>query len=348
MHPELPMPAHFDPHRVGDVWRVPYGELAAAAQAWSQHHQLPSASSDHPTLALLIIDAQNTFCIPDFELFVAGRSGDGAVQDNRRLCEFIYRHLGSISKIIPTLDTHQAFQIFHPVFWVDEQGNHPHPMTTITWESVRSGQWRINPAMVDRLPQSQDIDLAAYANHYTQVLHDLNKYPLTIWPFHSMLGGIGHALVSAVEAACFFHAMARQVPTQFEIKGYHPLTENYSVLRPEVLDDYNQQPIADKNRSLIQSLLTFDAIAIAGQAKSHCVAWTISDLLTEIQAVNPALAQRVYLLEDCMSPVVVPGVVDFTEAAETQFAAFAAAGMHRVRSTDALSTWPGLGLTTAN
>ncbi|TAD79784.1 MAG: isochorismatase [Oscillatoriales cyanobacterium] len=355
MHPELPIPAHFDPHRVGDVWRVPYGELAATAQAWLQQHQLPSVRDDrtvdHPTLALLIIDAQNTFCIPDFELFVAGRSGDGAVQDNRRLCEFIYRNLGSISTIIPTLDTHQAFQIFHPVFWVDEQGKHPAPMTMIDWESVRSGQWRINPAMpaiVDRLPQSQQLDLMAYGNHYTKVLQDLNKYPLTIWPFHSMLGGIGHALVSAVEAACFFHAMARQVPTRFEIKGYHPLTENYSVLRPEVLNDQHQQPIAEPNRSLIQSLLAFDAIAIAGQAKSHCVAWTISDLLSEIQTVNPALAQRVYLLEDCMSPVVVPGVVDFTEAAEAQFAAFAAAGMHRVRSTDALTSWPGWGLKTVH
>ena len=38
-------------------------------------------------------DVQNTFCLPDFELFVSGRSGTGAVDDNRRLCEFIYRHI---------------------------------------------------------------------------------------------------------------------------------------------------------------------------------------------------------------------------------------------------------------
>jgi len=33
-----------------------------------------------------------------------------------------------------------------------------------------------------------------------------------------MLGGIGHALVSAVEEAVF-HAIARNSQTQFEIKG---------------------------------------------------------------------------------------------------------------------------------
>ena len=49
-------------------------------------------------LCLLAVDVQNTFCIPGFELFVAGRSGTGAVDDNRRLCEFIYRNLGTITQ----------------------------------------------------------------------------------------------------------------------------------------------------------------------------------------------------------------------------------------------------------
>ncbi|MCZ0904712.1 isochorismatase, partial [Microcoleus sp. HI-ES] len=137
-------------------------------------------------------------------------------------------------------------------------------------------------------------------------------YPLTIWPYHSMLGGIGHALVSAVEEAIFFHTIARNSQALFEIKGGNPLTENYSVLRPEVLDGFDGNPIAEKNAKFIDKLLDFDEIIIAGQAKSHCVAWTIDDLLTEILTRDPNLAKKVYLLEDCTSPVVVPGVVDFT------------------------------------
>jgi nicotinamidase-related amidase len=80
---------------------------------------------------------------------------------------------------------------------------------------------------------------------------------------------------------------------------------------------------------------------VAGQAKSHCVAWTVRDLLSEVRARDATQARRVYLLEDCTSPVVVPGVVDFTEPAEEAFRAFAQAGMHRVRSTDPLDEWPG-------
>ncbi len=84
----------------------------------------------------------------------------------------------------------------------------------------------------------------------------------------------------------------QSIKVNFEIKGGDPLTENYSVLRPEVLDDPEGQPIAQKNTQFIQKLLDFDAVIIAGQAKSHCVTWTIDDLLTEIQAQNPDLAKK--------------------------------------------------------
>jgi nicotinamidase-related amidase len=85
-------------------------------------------------------------------------------------------------------------------------------------------------------------------------------------------------------------------------------------------------------------------VIIAGQAKSHCVAWTIDDLLTEIRAREPALTRKIYLLEDCTSPVVVPGVADFTAEADAAFQRFAAAGMHVVRSVDPIGSWPGVDL----
>ena len=93
---------------------------------------------------------------------------------------------------------------------------------------------------------------------------------------------------------------------------------------------------------LVDHLHQYDAVIIAGQAKSHCVAWTIADLLAEVQARDFSLAPHVYLLEDCTSPVVVPGVIDYTDEADAAFRRFAEAGFHVVRSTDPLSTWPGL------
>jgi nicotinamidase-related amidase len=157
-----------------------------------------------------------------------------------------------------------------------------------------------------------------------------------------MLGGIGHALVSAVEEAIFFHSIARYSQPDFQVKGSNPFTENYSVLRPEVLEDAEGAKIAQKNLRFIKKLLNFDAVIIAGEAKSHCVAWTIDDLLNEISTSDKSLAEKVYLLEDCTSAVVIPGVVDYTDEADAAFERFANAGMHIVRSTDPIQSWPGI------
>ncbi len=338
---ELPLPQHFEPTRVEEVWRVPYEERASNAAAWARKHGLTPAAEDSFRLCLIAVDVQNTFCIPGYELFVAGRSGTGAVDDNRRLCEFVYRNLGTITKVVPSLDTHHTMQVFHAIWLVDEHGDHPAPYTLVSADDVESGRWRVNPAVAEAL----GIEIA-YAErhlaHYTRRLAEGGKYDLTIWPYHAMLGGIGHALVSAVEEAFFFHTIARQSQPEFQVKGDNPLTEHYSMLGPEVTEGPDGDRLATKNTQLIEKLLTFDAVVVAGQAKSHCMAWTIDDLLQD-EAAGDRLADRTYLLEDCTSPVVVPGVIDYTDEADAAFERYAAAGMHVVRSTDPIRSWAGLG-----
>ena len=336
----LPLPPFADPASSGRVYRVPYDARAREAREWASAHGLGPAEDDRSRVALLLVDVQNTFCLPEHELFVGGRSGRGAVEDNERLVAFVYRNLDRVTEVVVTLDTHSAVQIFHPVFWVDEAGAHPAPHTVVSLEDVETGRWRVNPRVAALVAPYPGFDVGAWAVHYARRLHEGGKYPLVVWPYHSMLGGIGHALVSAVEEAVFFHAIARQSPTRLEVKGRHPLTENYSVLSPEVTEDASGKPVAAANVGLVEHLLSFDAVIVAGQAKSHCVAWTVEDLLSEIRARDPRRAGRVYLLDDCSSPVVVPGVVDFTDPAEQAFARFADAGMHRVRSTDAVQDWP--------
>jgi len=101
---QSPIPPHFEPQKVGEVWRVPYQERATQVRDWAKKHDIKPAAEDTPCICLLLIDVQNTFCIPGFELFVGGQSGIGAVDDNVRLCEFIYRNLGVISAIASTID----------------------------------------------------------------------------------------------------------------------------------------------------------------------------------------------------------------------------------------------------
>lgn len=341
-HPALPLPPYYNPATVGQVWRVPYQERASQAAEWARQHQIAPAAEDQTKIALIAIDLQNTFCIPGFELFVAGRSGMGAVEDNRRLCEFIYRNMGALTEITPTMDTHHAMQIFHPVFLVDEAGNHPGPMTLVSYEDIQSGRWRFNPATASSLGMTLEAG-QNHLLHYTRELREQHKYDLTIWPYHAMLGGIGHALVSAVEEAIFFHTIARSSQSDFIIKGQYSATESYSAIGPEVLNDAQGKPIAQKNEKFLRKLQAFDAVIVVGEAKSHCVAWTLADILQVIRSVDEGLAGKIYLLEDCTSPVVVPGVVDYTQEADAAFHRFSQAGMHIVRSDQPLSEWPGLG-----
>jgi nicotinamidase-related amidase len=332
---ELPVPPHFQPERVGDVWRVPYEERAVDAAAWARDHELRPAAEDTFRICLVAIDAQNTFCTPGFELVVPG-----AVDDNRRLCEFVYRNLGAITRIVPTLDTHQVMQIFHALWLVDRDGNHPEPYTLVSADEIERGVWRVNPAAARSLGLDE-----AYASrhlaHYARALERGEKFALTIWPYHALLGGIGHALVSAIEEAIFFHTVARESQPDFQVKGRNPLTEHYSMLGPEVTEGPDGERIGEKNAALVDHLLGYDAVVVAGQAKSHCVAWTIDDLLAGTGG-DRELAAKIYLLEDCSSPVVVPRAVDFTDDANAAFARFADAGMHIVRSADPVETWPGL------
>src|ERR1700750_1701413 len=161
--PELPLPAHFEPDRVGEGWRG------------AERPGLEPAARDSLRVCLLAVDVQNTFCIPDFELFVAGRSGTGAVDDNRRLCEFLYRNLATITQVVPSLDTHHAMQVFHAIWLIDEQGRHPAPYTLVSAGDVEAGRWRVNPTVVAALGLDPDYARRHLA-HYTRRLAESGKY----------------------------------------------------------------------------------------------------------------------------------------------------------------------------
>ena len=134
---ELPLPPHWDPARVEEVWRVDVrGAGGRGAEVGARSTASATPAADERRVALLLVDVQNTFCTPGFELFVPG-----APDDNRRLCEFVYRNLGAITQIVPTLDTHKAMQVFHAAWLVNAEGRHPSPYTVVSAEDVENGVW---------------------------------------------------------------------------------------------------------------------------------------------------------------------------------------------------------------
>lgn len=345
---QLPLPPHYDPANVvkDERW-INYMQLQEDAKVWRQQHNIRASATDKVKIGLLAIDVQNTFCHPKGELYVAGASGTGAVDDSRRTVEFIYRNLPIITGKDCTLDTHRGFANFHPSFFVNDAGEHPAPFTMISHADIVGGVWKPSPMAVSALRVSYTA-LTRQVEHYTRSLEAAGRYALTMWPYHGMIGDKGHALVSGLAEAAFFHAMVRGAQTGFEVKGTNPLVENYSVLGPEVRELFDGTPVP-RNTAFVEKLLKYDHLIILGQAKSHCVAWTIDDLLNDILQKDPALAQKVYILEDCTTPIVAKApdgsvIYDYTPDADAAFDKFRNAGMHVVTSTDPIASWPGIRL----
>jgi nicotinamidase-related amidase len=304
---------------------------------------------DRFSIHLLLIDLQKDFCFPEGALYVGGRSGRGAIEDNHRISTFIYRNLPHISEITCTADAHLPHQIFFPSFWLDEGGKQPPAHTQVTVDSVRSGKLRPNPEIAHWIAGGSQEWLRRQVEFYCRELERAGKYTLYLWPPHCLLGSEGQAFAGVIQEARLFGAFTRGWRASVVLKGDHPLTENYSVLSPEVLLRHDGHPMAQRNTRLLKTLLESDAVIVAGQAASHCVKSTIEDLLGEIQTIDSKLARKVYILRDGMSAVAVPDpgspgkfLADFTPQAEEALEKFAAAGMHVVESTVPVVEWPGM------
>lgn len=344
---ELPMPAFYAAENAARYgYRPNHTLLLEEATAFRERHGVAPSGEDRRNVHLLLIDVQKDFCFPEGSLFVGGRSGRGAIDDSARITSFLYRNLASITNVTVTLDSHLAFQIFFASFWVDRAGAPLAPFREISTSDIDRGDVRPNPAIAPWLFDGDYDALAKHARHYAAELERAGRYRLYLWPPHCVLGSDGHALVGVVDEARIFHSYVRGVQSWVEVKGTHPLTENYSVLRPEVMSRHDGRPIAERNTAFLDKLLAADAVIVAGQAASHCIKSSVEDLLDEIQVKDPSFARRVYLLSDCMSAVTVPDgeggfVADFTPETEEALARFERAGVHVVRSVDPMASWPG-------
>ncbi len=318
---KLPLPDFYDPATCGDLFLERAERVTDLAADYRLRYGVKPAAQDRFRIAAFGIDCQIGFCTPGASLFVPG-----AVEDTRRTVEWIYRNLDKITGMHFSMDTHRVFQIFHPAWWTDREGRHPSPLTPIRYDDVRKGLW--TPLVHPRA-----------CLEYCRKLEETGKYVLTIWPYHTLLGGVSHALAPVLMEAAIFHSVARLRQTGFETKGTHAMTENYSVLSPEVTE-LAGQPVGGFNAAFFQLLIEYDRIYVFGQARSHCVRATLLDLREHVFATDPRLMEKIWLLDDATSPVPAPPLdplppeLDFPRIADETIASLAADGMRVVTTAD--------------
>ena len=214
----------------------------------------------------------------------------GAHEDVARMTRFIYDNMDKISNIAVSIDTHIPHQIFHPCWWIDENGNNPAPYTPITLADLDSGKWRavINPIA------SRD---------YVEHLEQDGKKTLCIWSYHCIQGTTGCALENQFSNMVYFHSVAKKTVPQRLVKGQLAISEFYGIIKPEY------DPKGYINAEFLNKMEHFDKIIVAGEARDFCVYESLNQILDFYQN-NTEILKKIYVLEDCMSAIGNPPDVD--------------------------------------
>jgi len=267
-------------------------------------------------IELLIIDPNNDFCEkgPDVENIEGQRITQtapknnnlahmpyqgslyvpGADQDMIRLAAMIDRLGRKLNDIHVTLDSHHYFSIFHPIFLLDRNGNHPAPFTGITYKDIVDGVYR---ACVDSLQE--------WLEYYTKTLDDNGRYPYVIWPYHCVIQTPGSCIYPELLDA-LLRWESRPGIVDKVVKGSNYKTEHYSAVQAEVIDPEDKGTML--NTKLISTLERADLIPVGGEASNFCVMHTIMDIIKQF---GEDAARKFVILTDAMSPV--PGFEDKQE-----------------------------------
>jgi len=239
---------------------------------------------------LIVIDPQQDFAKPGGSLFVPG-----ADQDMQRLAIWIQKIKKKLSNIRVTLDSHNYFDVGHPSFWIDGDGNHP--VTTdkngiptpviISHADVMKEKWR--PKL---------ISMRDWVRYYTKSLEDNKRYPCIVWPYHCLIGTSGYNVVEDLMNV-FNEWTAQSRLLNFVAKGSNFKTEHYSAVQADVPDP--EDPTTSLNTDFVRMVEESDMIIIAGEASSHCVASTVKDIANNFS--DKDTIKKMIFLEDCSSAV---------------------------------------------
>lgn len=230
-------------------------------------------------------DLSNGFHRPKMGALYVG----GAMNDTKVLAKHIRDNMGIYDDIYVTQDSHQAVHIAHPLFWRDKKGKQPAPFTIIELSDLKDGTWSA------ALPA-----LHAIALNYLEQLEAHGRYKLCVWPPHCRVGSLGCAFMPEIDEVLREWEEKNFARLSIVPKGNNPYTEHYSGLVADVPDtgDHTTKLNVDIVRAIEDPAV--GVVRFGGQALSHCVANTMTDLINNF---GSAAADKIELLRNCTSNV---------------------------------------------
>lgn len=296
---------------------------------------------------LLIIDPQVDFhgdtLTPETgrgSLAVGGADKDALVTAN-----FIKKNLDKIDEIFVTLDSHHDEHIAHQAFWTKAADNtqtvHSIPIfSSLTHEIDCNDTLYLldmdGKVLLNSGWQAKDESLRIWTVDYSKKLSQgVNQFKLCIWPNHCIIGSPGQKVEPNIQAAITEwsqHSKNVDKTITYVNKGMNDLTEMYSAIEAEV--PITSDAGTEVNEDLLQQLGKADNLIVAGEALSHCVNYTVRDIVKYWYGIHvkageivegktprgaklrmvPTVTKKenIFILKDCMSPV-----YGFAEASAT-------------------------------
>lgn len=302
-------------------------------------------------LVILWIDPQWDFCHQSGSLFVGGAGGVDGVYDTWRYGRFVCGNVHRIVAMYITEDVHERESIEHAYRLMDREGNSPPPLTMITSDDLRYGDWRVRPEYGEEMQQ--------YYIEYVAAMEKNRGHGLFIWPYHCDEQTIGAMVMPYVKSVAEWWGAIRGKQAEHYRKDGHRDVEFHSIFRPDVRDDRfisSCMPMVEKGialmESLIQALREGKYVVIGGEAASHCVGWSVDDLidyiLTNYADEASVLLSRIVILTDCTSAIVVrdengvpiPGpTTDYRPAVEEMYTRWREHGLILTQSTVPVEEW---------
>lgn len=328
------VPAFYNPSTCGTLFSPNLARAAAEGAADAKRLGIKPVTKNEPNVVLINIDNQVDFTNPTIGKLLV----PGADEALKKLNLFIFENLTILSRIINSLDTHSIYQPFFSLNWIAgsnptikangspyAEGDHPDAFTIITLADVQNNVW-----LPTRMPNRM-IEML-------RLLETTKKKNLCIWPFHCLLGTLGHALDPTLMETIFYYAAARRTPYTVLDKGSSPCSEHYGIWKAEV--EFPDDPTTALRQDILNLCLDADLIFFAGQARTHCVLETLNQTVELLSQKSTGLLKKMRVIRDCMSDVadIVDAngkvIVPFGKIADARFAEFEKMGIQFAKSTD--------------
>jgi len=153
-----------------------------------------------------------------------------------------------------------------------------------------------------------------------------------IWPPHCRIGTWGHNVEANLEVALTKWERDYMGVVDYVTKGSAVWEEHFGGLMAEVQDP--DDPSTQLNTGLITTLQEADIVGIFGEASSHCVLKTVSQLADNIGDEH---IKKFQIITDCTSPVPqAPDTPDFPAIARDWAQKMKSQGMTLTTSDDFL------------